>query len=214
VEITVPVPVYNWGGSQLFAGLPNPVNFVETSWGDDGDQLNPTAGGQAVGGYVSSPTSGQAAVIVGNSGRTILNGFLLDNAQFASDAIQLAKNEIRALLGSGVPVVISPTVTGNFTNGVWSGLVTVLQPATNLVLTAADAFGHRGDSLSFDIALINDLGVAILDEPDPVAVGALLTNVITAFNTGPTTATSVSLTNFLPPSVTFVSVQSSQGGCV
>jgi uncharacterized repeat protein (TIGR01451 family) len=119
-----------------------------------------------------------------------------------------------ALIGSAVPVAISPTVSGSFTNGVWSGPVTVLQPATNLVLRAADAFGHRGDSLSFDVVLINDLSVAILDEPDPVANGALLTNVITAFNAGPTTATSVSLTNFLPPSVTFVSAQSSQGGCV
>jgi hypothetical protein len=43
--------------------------------------------------------------------------------------------------GSIQPVPITPTNSGNFVNGVWSGSVTVQQPATNVTLQADDGFG-------------------------------------------------------------------------
>lgn len=93
-----PLPVFDWGGSPLFDGLPNPVNFIETSWNDDGDRLEPTGGAVAVGGFVAGTTTGQAALILGNGGNTLLNGFMLDNAASAAEAIRLAENEIALLV--------------------------------------------------------------------------------------------------------------------
>jgi N-acetylneuraminic acid mutarotase len=49
------------------------------------------------------------------------------------------------------PVSISPTASGSFTNGVWSGNVTVLQPAAQLQLVANDASGHHGASNIFNV---------------------------------------------------------------
>src|SRR5207253_1594332 len=120
-DMFVPQPVYDWGGSKLFAGLTNPVNFVESGWGDDGDHLNAIAGGVAVGGYTINASAGQSAIIIGNSGRTILNGFLLDDAQIGSDAVRLAKNEIQYVVGSSEKLSMAPTNTGNFVNGIWTG---------------------------------------------------------------------------------------------
>src|SRR6185369_10443922 len=43
---------------------------------------------------------------------------------------------------TSVPVAMSPTNTGMFSNGVWSGEVAILAPATNAVLAADDGDGH------------------------------------------------------------------------
>jgi len=58
---------------------------------------------------------------------------------------------LQAVVGS-MPVPIVPTRTEPFTNGVWAGLVTLLQAGTNLVLEAADGSGHRGGSQPFLVA--------------------------------------------------------------
>jgi hypothetical protein len=47
-------------------------------------------------------------------------------------------------------VPISPVVSGNFTAGDWSGNLTVLQPATHMILQAS-INGHSGQSLPFDV---------------------------------------------------------------
>jgi trimeric autotransporter adhesin len=41
-------------------------------------------------------------------------------------------------------VAVSPAVSGNFIQGVWTGAVTVAQTVTNLVLQASDSFGESG----------------------------------------------------------------------
>ena len=48
-------------------------------------------------------------------------------------------------------IPINPTVSGAFVNGVWSGTVTVLQTATNVVLKADDSAGHAATSTSFNV---------------------------------------------------------------
>jgi len=48
---------------------------------------------------------------------------------------------------------IAPTNSDNFVNGVWSGNITVQQPATNIVLVANDGSGHAGSSNPFNVVL-------------------------------------------------------------
>lgn len=49
------------------------------------------------------------------------------------------------------PPTISPAVSGNFTNGVWSGYLTVQQICSNVVVTANDGTNHTGLSSSFQV---------------------------------------------------------------
>ena len=49
-----------------------------------------------------------------------------------------------------ISVTVNPTSTSNFTNGVWSGNITVLQPGTNVVLQASGALGF-GIANSIDV---------------------------------------------------------------
>ena len=56
---------------------------------------------------------------------------------------------INGLIG-GVWVAVTPSTTPAFTNGVWTGTVTIQQPGTGIVLTVTDSFGHSGISNSFN----------------------------------------------------------------
>jgi len=116
-------------------------------------------------------------------------------------------------VGGSTPVAITPTNSGNFANGVWSGNITVLQPAINIVLRADDGSGHTGSSNPFDVVVQNDISISIADSPDPISVGANLTYTLTVANTGPSAATGVMVTNILPASTTFMSATASQGTC-
>lgn len=58
-----------------------------------------------------------------------------------------------------------------------------------------------------------DVGVAMIDEPDPVTEGDTLTYSLTISNFGASDATNVQLTDWLPPDVTVQSVESQQGTC-
>lgn len=49
------------------------------------------------------------------------------------------------------PIAIIPTNSGNFVSGVWNGVVTVLEPATNMHLRADDGIGHSGTSGVFTV---------------------------------------------------------------
>ena len=111
-------------------------------------------------------------------------------------------------------VPVSPTVSGNFTYGVWMGSVTMPQPGTNVTLRADDGLGHTGLSNPFNVAVQNDISLVMLDSPDPVFLGGSVTYTLTVSNVGPTAATGVVVTNLLPPAVAFVSATSSQGSCV
>ena len=57
--------------------------------------------------------------------------------------------------GGGSPIPITPTISGNFANGIWNGNVTILQTATNEVLTANDGAGHYGSRNPFSVIYSN-----------------------------------------------------------
>ncbi|CAD5373296.1 exported hypothetical protein [Rubrivivax sp. A210] len=58
-----------------------------------------------------------------------------------------------------------------------------------------------------------DLGLTLIDRPDPVRVGARLSVTATVSNAGPGTATLVALNATLPAGLTLLGIVPSQGGC-
>ncbi len=160
--------------------------------------------------YLSSPpatfTSGVLHEGVYSSGDTFPTSLVGSGTAYMAD--------IRYTIGSQMLVPFTPTVTGGFTNGVWAGDITVQAPATNLVLRASDAEGHSGSANSIDVALLNDLSIAMSALPDPADVRSNITYTITVSNSGPATATGVMVSNPLPAELYFVSAVSTDGTCV
>ena len=123
--------------------------------------------------------------------------------------------DLRYTIGSGSVVPVSPaSLTGLFTNGVWSGAMRVLAPATNVVLTVTDGDGHTGAANGIPVLLRNDLGITGLAAPFPADVRSNLTYSLTITNAGPNASTGVTLSNLLPAEVNFISASSSQGSCI
>lgn len=108
-------------------------------------------------------------------------------------------------------ISFSPTNTGVFVNGVWTGSITVHEPSLNVALRADDGAGHFGLSTPLAVRLQNDLAVTVYDTPDPVSLGGQLTYSITVTNIGPLAATAVVLSNQLPAGVAILSAVPSQG---
>lgn len=109
------------------------------------------------------------------------------------------------------PVAISPTEASSFINGTWSGQVTVLENKPGIMLWATDGMGHEGRSNPFALAAPEDIGLTLQDVSAPIGVSGHLTYLLTVTNTGPSTATDVVITNYLPAGVAVQSVVSSQG---
>ena len=123
--------------------------------------------------------------------------------------------DLRYTVGSSSSVPVAPaSLTGLFTNGVWSGAMNVLAPATNVVLTVTDGDGHTGAANGIPVLLRNDLGITGLAAPFPADVRSNLTYSLTITNAGPNASTGVTLSNLLPAEVNFISASSSQGSCI
>lgn len=74
---------------------------------------------------------------------------------------------------SGHILSISPTATGNFTAGVWSGAITFAEPAENAYLIFYDAAGHAGLTNTFNILASSPGSLTVtLGPPEAVAAGA------------------------------------------
>lgn len=77
----------------------------------------------------------------------------------------------------------------------------------------ADNFASEETSVVGVAPLRADLSVNKVDSPDPVLVGSPLTYTITVANAGPDPASNVTLTDTLPQSVTFGTVNTTRGSC-
>jgi len=106
--------------------------------------------------------------------------------------------------GESAPVilVLRTTVLGALTNMAQvSGPLADLQPANN-----------TATNLAFVVPSA-DLALTMSDRPDPVFLGDDLTYTLAVTNHGPNAATAISLTNTLPPGLSFISAVLSQGSC-
>jgi hypothetical protein len=103
-NLATALPVHDWGGSPFFDGVGSPLNVTDL-YHFDGQKLQPSVGGLAVGGLSGSLQATQASIVIGHSGRTILNGFILQEARPSADGVRLAQNEIQSLLDFDTPRV-------------------------------------------------------------------------------------------------------------
>ena len=102
-----------------------------------------------------------------------------------------------------IQIGVVPTVAGNLTN---SASVTINETDTN----------PANDSAAITVSVVSpnaDLGITMTDSPDPAKTLSNLTYSINVTNTGPGTASGVTVTDTLPSSMTYISTSSSQGSC-
>lgn len=112
-----------------------------------------------------------------------------------------------------LPAGIVPNSTGNFTNGTWSGSLSLQELGTNYMLLADDANGHTGLSGHFGVYATNDLAITMTYSPAAPVVGSNLIYTVPVMNPGPNSVSGIFLTNRLPAGAAFVSAVSSQGTC-
>jgi uncharacterized repeat protein (TIGR01451 family)/uncharacterized delta-60 repeat protein len=93
-------------------------------------------------------------------------------------------------------VVINPTVLGSITN-------TITAVANE---TEANPLNNTATVVTTITTPTADLAIGIVDSPDPVSIGAVLSYTITVTNLGPATAANVIVTNTLPPGVSNITV--------
>ena len=64
-----------------------------------------------------------------------------------------------AILGTTNGVAVTPSVSGNFVQGVWTGSVVISKTASNLVLQANDGLGHFGLANPINVINLPSLGM-------------------------------------------------------
>ncbi len=98
---SMPENVYAWSASHAIFTSPYAVGDLTAwhdHWADDGDHLTAINGAQELAGFTGSPSAGMAAIVLGNGGSTLYNGFLFD-AMDDPDGVNLIANEVSYLLG-------------------------------------------------------------------------------------------------------------------
>ena len=126
------------------------------------------------------------------------------NVQQSGGIVTFNFGKIAARGGASASVVVIPTATGTISS---TATVSSEQPDPDLSNNSVTV-------ISRVVLPSADLGVTILDSPDPVTAGGTLTYTIAVTNRGPITASGVKLTNSLPSTAAFVSAASTQGSFV
>ena len=131
-ELFAVPPITLWDpGNVLFndpMSVPDLVTWDDPHFIRNGNKLTVTdVGAEAPAGYTATPTAGEAALVRGNGGRSIYNGFLWDDRNQDADldgiqdSVELVMNEMVALLrtpeadfdasvvSGGTPLVVSFT---------------------------------------------------------------------------------------------------------
>jgi uncharacterized repeat protein (TIGR01451 family) len=122
-----------------------------------------------------------------------------------SSSVVCALGNLATGASATVQVIVTPTVAGTLLN---TASVTSSDSDVNSANNSASA------SVTVTAPVVSaDLSVTMTDSPDPVKRRSNLTYAITVQNTGPDSASGVTLTDKLPSNMRYVSVSSSQGSC-
>jgi hypothetical protein len=97
-SINSALTVYIWEpSSPLFAGSSD-ITSISDQAGDNGDKLNPINGAISVAGFTSNISVNESAIVVGNNGRTIANGWLFWDATVNANNTKIVANQISVLI--------------------------------------------------------------------------------------------------------------------
>jgi uncharacterized repeat protein (TIGR01451 family) len=103
------------------------------------------------------------------------------------------------------PQTLPITPTSYNINGTSASIpVTIATASTNVSIQIADAAGHSGQSGLFNVNAGGDIGITMLDSPDPVDVNGTLTYTLKVSNAGTAQSTAVTVTDTLPQGVTLL----------
>ncbi|MEM7262518.1 MAG: dockerin type I repeat-containing protein [Planctomycetota bacterium] len=101
VDFFVVMPTFAWDSTHPIFLEPNliplPLTPATDFWADNGDRLTGAPGTVEIGGFVATPTPGEASIVIGNGGSTIANGFMFDDYATA-DIVPFLVNEMNFLL--------------------------------------------------------------------------------------------------------------------
>ncbi len=107
-----PIAIYPWDDAHPLFATPNTLIALSPAadtCDSDGGYFQAVGNGLAVAGYTAESEAGQAAIIVGNDGRTVLFGGILglfsddENGDGRADGLEFAENVVAFLLA--VPIV-------------------------------------------------------------------------------------------------------------
>ncbi len=114
----------------------------------------------------------------------------------------------RAALTTGVA---APNIVIRVTAPAQGG--TISNTATVSAVTGDPNNGNNTSTAATDVNASANLAIAVADSPDPVNAAGTLTYTINATNAGPSTATTVSMVDTLPPGTTFIDVSATTWSC-
>ena len=146
------LPVYNWVLEPLwqsFDEIPTLLPVIDNVVEPNGVYLSAAAGGTEHAGFTVAPTAGQAAVVVGNQGRTILHGFLpsdlspSDQDADDDDLIELGKNEVFAVGSTGCVAASSVLEVPALSGAGLAAMAALLALAATAVTVARRRVGAR-----------------------------------------------------------------------
>lgn len=151
-------------GHPIWAGIANPFQLSNAGWGVFSTGMQPTTGTS-----IGTFPGGSSALIVGNGGRTLLNGFVTDAPTNLTERVRFAQNEVAFLLGLAPP---GPAQGGDQSEGPQADSALVLALATssrseglvNLTgVSPASAVVPQSTSGQFDFTRTNLSQDAILE---------------------------------------------------
>jgi len=151
-----------------------PVDFMCAQWAYAGQITNPTPIGPEH--WQGDPVPASQTVETYRRTGNQDHDSATDWAHAASTIGTLNPGLTIPFAGTARPVAITPTITANFIDGVWSGAVTVLEEAIGMYLRAEDGAARAAVSNSFDVEWLRILSI---DAPTDATEGdGLLTAMV------------------------------------
>jgi uncharacterized repeat protein (TIGR01451 family) len=152
-------------------------------------------------------------LLVTNHGPWTATGISLNNT-LPPNAVYVATSTATGTITTNGVVGLVWTIGTLAKDAVASATITVRPTLAGTISSTNTVFLAESDpNGSNNIAIVDtiianptaDLVMAVVDAPDPVFIGGNLTYSLYVTNSGPATATGVTVTNTLPPGVSFVS---------
>ena len=135
---------------------------------------------------------------------------IVERGYYYGDSLVIYADDVQI----SYPVIAPTLLTNSFTHGVWTGLVSVLQPAANLTLVADDHGGHHGFSNPFNVQPLADLALTASSQiqgTPPLRTGMNLQFNLVLTNRGPSDVADAVVHCVLPPNLSFFSATNQQG---